>query len=67
MMATEMMVDPIAGQAGTEEAEMEEGEVSSFCVDCKIIRCFFRIRIFHDAFRHRSVQSVVPYRLNTAR
>ena len=29
-MATEMMVDPIAGQAGTEEAEMEEGEVSSF-------------------------------------
>ena len=55
MMATEMMVDPIAGQAGTEEAEMEEGEVSSFCVDCKIICCLFCIRTLHDAFRHRSV------------
>ena len=66
-MATEMMVDPIAGETGTEEAGMEEGEVSSFCVDWKIIRCLFCIRSFHDAFRHRFVQSVVPYRLNTAR
>ena len=61
MMATEMLVDPIAGQAGTEEAEMEEGEVSSFCVDCKIICCLFCIRTLHDAFRHRSVQSFVSY------
>ena len=55
-MATEMMVDPIAGETGTEEAGMEEGEVSSVCVDRKIIRCSFRVQTFHDAFRHRSVQ-----------